>query len=484
MMKYTGVDIELFTEGEMDKYDFVEKAKCGGITMACQRFFKANNPKCKQFNMNKPKTWLSYVDANNLYGWAMSQYLPIGNYRWEYDDDYLNYSDNNKKVLSTILKKKKDDTRGCFVQIKCHFPRETHDYLNDFPPAVENIKVGRNQLSPKQEEYLDKMGKTHYTSVPKLITHLGPRDGYVLHYAELQYYVKLGMVVDEVQKVLSFDQIPWLEPYISLNSKLRKQAKNDFEKDFFKLMNNSVYGKTMENVRKHIDVKLLPLRNGKEKDERTLTNYIRKPSFKYARSLGNELIGIHMGKSEVILNKPIIVGAAVLGLSKLRMYEFWYDYIKVTYGNKVSLCYMDTDSFIYAAETEDIYQDMINNADHFDFSNYPSDHPLLESLPEDQWMVNNKGERMLKNAGVIGKFKDECPTYSMSEFYGIRAKLYHYVLENGNVSSRHKGVSKMGMQNTANNMIVPEDKQCDPMTLLYRDCLFEGKEVYAKNVDF
>jgi hypothetical protein len=203
-----------------------------------------------------------------------------------------------------------------------------------------------------------------------------------------------------------------------------------------------------------------------------------------------------MGKSEVILNKPIIVGAAVLGLSKLRMYEFWYDYIKVTYGNKASLCYMDTDSFIYAAETEDIYQDMINNADHFDFSNYPSDHPLLESLPEDQWIVNKKGERMLKNAGVIGKFKDECPTYSMSEFYGIRAKLYHYVLENGEVSSRHKGVSKMGMQNTANNTFIPtlagnlfsdpipEDEQYDPMTLLYRDCLFEGNELYAKNVGF
>src|SRR3984957_1521664 len=135
------------------------------------------------------------------------------------------------------------------------------------------------------------------------------------------------MVVDEVQKVLSFDQIPWLEPYISLNLKLRKQAKNNFEKDFFKFMNNSIYGKTIENVQKHINVKLLPLRNGKDKDERTLTNYIRKPSFKYAQSLGNELIGIYMGKSEVILNKPIIVGAAVLGLSKLRMYEFWYDYI-------------------------------------------------------------------------------------------------------------------------------------------------------------
>ncbi|PKK63102.1 hypothetical protein RhiirC2_717220 [Rhizophagus irregularis] len=328
------------------------------------------------------------------------------------------------------------------------------------------------------------MGKKSYVSVEKLITHLGPRDEYVLHYSELQYYVKLGMVVDEVQKVLSFDQSPWLEPYISLNSNLRKKARNDFERDFFKLMNNSVYGKTMENVRKHIDIKLLPLRN--KKDEKSLLNKIRKPSFKYARLLGKDLVGVHMGKSEVTLNKPILVGAAVLGLSKLHMYQFWYDYVKATYGEKATLCYMDTDSFIYGVETEDIYQDMIKNADLFDFSNYPPDHPLVKSIPEDQWIIDENGEQTLKNAGVIGKFKYECPDYIMSEFFGIRAKLYHYVLENGSVGSRHKGVSKMGMENTArNNMpIAANGEQYDPMTLLYRECLFGEKQIYAKNVGF
>lgn len=230
----------------------------------------------------------------------------------------------------------------------------------DFPPAVKNIKVKREQFSLKQELYLRKIGKKNHVSAEKLIMHLGPRDEYVLHYSELQYYMKLGMVVDEVQKVLSFDQFPWLEPYITLNSNLRKKAKNDFEKDFFKKMNNAVYGKTMENVQKHIDVKLLPLRN--KKDEKSLLNKIRKPSFKYACLLGKDLVGVHMGKSEVILNKPLLVGAAVLGLSKLHMYQFWYDYVKKTYGEKAFLCYMDTDSFIYEVETEDIYQDMIKNA--------------------------------------------------------------------------------------------------------------------------
>ncbi|RGB25781.1 hypothetical protein C1646_771286 [Rhizophagus diaphanus] len=345
----------------------------------------------------------------------MSQYLPIGNYKWEYSDEFLKDPENNKKVLNTILKKRKDASRGYCVQIKCHFPPQTHDYLMDLPPAVENIKVKREQLSPKQEKYLEKMGKKNYISTEKLITNLGPRDEYVLHYSELQYYVKLGIVVDEIQKVLSFDQSQWLEPYITLNSNLRKNAKTILR--------------------------------------------------------GTSSIGVHMGKSEIILNKPILVGAAVLGLSKLHMYKFW-------------------------VETEDIYQDMIKNADLFDFNNYPSDYPLVKSLPKDQWIIDENGERTLKNAGVIGKFKDECPEYIMSEFFGPRAKLYHYVLENGSVGSRHKGVSKMGMKAATSNIFdlslpgsllsdsIPEDEQIDPMTLIYRNCLFEDEEHYAKNVGF
>ncbi|PKY18201.1 hypothetical protein RhiirB3_490449 [Rhizophagus irregularis] len=125
-----GIPIEmivLLLRKDMEMHDFAEKARRGGITMACRRYFRANNPKCKNFYMRSPKTWLSYVDANNLYGWAMSQYLPIGG--------------NNKKVLDTILKKRNDASRGYYVQLECHFPSQTHNYLQDLPPTVENIKV-------------------------------------------------------------------------------------------------------------------------------------------------------------------------------------------------------------------------------------------------------------------------------------------------------------------------------------------------------
>src|SRR5271154_832534 len=171
------------------------------------------------------------------------------------------------------------------------------------------------------------------------------------------------MVVDEVLEILSFDQTNWLAPYIAFNTEKRQGAKNAFEKDFFKLMNNSVYGKTMENVHKYQDVKLMKMNN--ERDEKAFLKKVRKPSFKYGRQLGDTLVGAHMGKASVTLNKPIIVGAAVLGLSKLLMYRFWYGYVKKKYGNNAELGYMDTDSFIFQIETEDIYKDMAERPDLF-----------------------------------------------------------------------------------------------------------------------
>jgi hypothetical protein len=288
------------------------------------------------------------------------------------------------------------------------------------------------------------------------------------------------MVVDEVSEILSFDQTNWLEPYISFNTEKRNEAKkagNTFLSDFFKLLNVSVYGKTMENVRKYQDVKIM--KNINERDEKAFLNKVRKPSFKYARQLEPTLVGAHMGKASVTLNKPIIVGATVLGLSKLHMYEFWYGYAKERYGNKVQLGYMDTDSFIFKTETEDIYKDM-------------SERPDLFNLNGDQ---------------TIGKYKDETPGNAISLSTHIRAKLYHYVLADKSTNSRHKGVSKKGMGEMATDSYMPTlegslldapiDKsllseqetkdlamrsEADPMTLVYLDCLFRKEVFYAKNV--
>jgi hypothetical protein len=212
-----------------------------------------------------------------------------------------------------------------------------------------------------------------------------------------------------------------------------------------------------------------------ERDEKAFLNKVRKPSFKYGRQLGDTLVGAHMGKASVTLNKPIIVGASVLGLSKLHMYRFWYGYVKERYGDNAQLGYMDTDSFIFQVETEDIYKDMAERSDLFD----------------------------LNDTKTIGLFKDETPGNVITESFHIRAKSYHYVLADKSTKSKHKGVSKKGMGEMAIDTYMPSlegslldnpiDKsslseqeimraEADPMTLVYRDCLF-GKEVFhAKNV--
>jgi len=156
-----------------------------------------------------------------------------------------------KKWLNTILKIKANSSRGYFINIKAHFPRNTHDYLNDLPPAVDKVAVKRNWLSPHNKKLVEKLDGGRYSEIEKLVSHLGPREDYIIHYLELQYYVKLGIIVDEITEILSFNQTNWLEPYISFNTELCNNSKNAFEKDFFKLMSNTVYSKTMENVRKY-----------------------------------------------------------------------------------------------------------------------------------------------------------------------------------------------------------------------------------------
>ncbi|CAB4436303.1 unnamed protein product [Rhizophagus irregularis] len=204
MLKMTGVKIELFTD--MTMHDFTEKAKRGGIAMAGHRFLKANNPKMgDSFNPSKPTTWISYVDANNLYGWAMSQYLPIGNYRWEASPEYFKQNpDKQKQILNVILNTKPDAARGYFLNIKAHFPLKTHDYLQDLPPAVDSIAVKKDRLSPYITKLVDNLDGGRFPETEKLVPHLGKHEDYVIHYQELQYYIKLGMVVDEITQVLSF----------------------------------------------------------------------------------------------------------------------------------------------------------------------------------------------------------------------------------------------------------------------------------------
>ena len=207
-----------------------------------------------------------------------------------------------------------------------------------------------------------------------------------------------------------------------MNTKPRSDALEDFEKDFFKLMNNSVFGKTMENVPNHRDIKLVTKNRKRNK-------LVSEPNYHTSKHFSEDLMTIEMRKTKVVMSKPVYLGQAILDISKTLMYEFWYDYLKPKYGDKVKLCYMDTDNFIVHIETEDFYEDIASNVDKwFDTSAYNED--------------NNRPLPIGKNKKVIGKFKDEMNGKIMIENYNARAKTYAFKLDDDKETKRAKGTKK------------------------------------------
>ena len=174
---------------------------------------------------------------------------------------------------------------------------------------------------------------------------------YVIHIRALDQNLKHGLVLELIHKATEFKQLAWMKEYIDFNTKLRTAATNDLDKDFYKLMNNSVFGKTKENIRKHRNIKLVT-------NQEAYLKLVIKPNFKSGVRFGDNLMGCKMGKIKVVMNKPVYLGQAILDLSKIVMYEFHYDYMVPKYGKKFDLCFMDTDSLIYNIEMEDFYKDI------------------------------------------------------------------------------------------------------------------------------
>ena len=188
----------------------------------------------------------------------------------------------------------------------------------------------------------------------KLVCNLRNKKKYVVHIRSLKQALNYGLKLKKVRRIIEFNQESWLKPYIDMNTELRKIAKNDFEKDFFKVMNNAVFGKTMENVRKHRDIKLVIT-------DKKRIKLVSEPNYHTMNYISEDLSIIEMKRTKVKMNKPIYLGLSILEISKLLMYEVWYDYMKSKYGDNVKLYYMDTDSFIMNIKTEDFYKNSTNN---------------------------------------------------------------------------------------------------------------------------
>ena len=385
MLKMTNIKLELMTD--IDMFQFIEKGLRGGISYIANRYSKANNKYMKEYYENKPSKYIMYLDANNLYGWAMSQYLPTGGFKWM----------TQKQIDNIDLAKYKEDSKnGLILEVDLKYPQDLHNFHNDYPLAPEKVKVTDSMLSNYSKRIADKYNISTGL-VYKLIPTLSNKEKYVLHYRNLQLYIDLGLKVSKVHRVLEFNQSPWLKQYIAFNTEKRKNAKNAFEKEFFRLMNNSVFGKTMKNIRKRVDVRLVT-------DEKKLLKLTSKPTYVSCKIFNENLVAVHKIKETITLNRPAYVGMSILDLSKTLMYDFHYKYIKKNYGEKAMLLFTDTDSLTYEIEANDVYRDFWIDKDKFDNSDYPEGSPYFDKT----------------NKKVIGKFKDEAAGVPICEFVGLR----------------------------------------------------------------
>ena len=218
-----------------------------------------------------------------------------------------------------------------------------------------------NDQSRFNENFMKSYNKN---KVNKLVCGIEDKKKYAIHIRALKQALNYGLILKEVHRVFKFNQKAWLKPYADMNTKLRKEAKNEFENDFFKLMNNSVFEKAMENVRKHRDIKLVIA-------EKRRIKLVSEPNYHKTKQFSENLLAMEIKKIKVKMNKPIYLGMSILDISETLMYEFWCDYIKPKYKDKVKLCYMDTDSLIINIFTEDFFEDINNDVERwFDTSNY------------------------------------------------------------------------------------------------------------------
>ena len=398
MLKMTKIELQLISDSDM--YLFLMDCVRDGICVVNKKFVKADNKytrkvhdECsdkkvkKKLKSNNLNEFIIYLDANNLYGHSMSKPLPHKNFKWSYD---LTLDPKNLQI-------------GIY-EVDIEKPNELHDKFKDYPLAPEIKKIPEDMLSEYQKYLNDKLNIKCNEKDKKLILDLLSKKNYKIYYKNLEYYLKLGIKVTKVHRILTFDEKLFLKEYIDLNTELRKQSKNDLEKDLFKLMNNAIFGKSMENVLSRSNIKLI--NNNPEK----LLKLIKQPHFENAYQISNRLCLVESRPIKTVFSKPVYMGAVILETSKLHMYQFWYDHLKIKYGDKIQLIYTDTDSFVIEVETDDIYKDMYEDGHLYDFSDYPKDHPNYS----------------LKNKKVYGIFKDDLNGKIITEFTADKPKMYSY----------------------------------------------------------
>ena len=407
-LKMTNVQLDLITD--VNQYLFLCKAIRGGICQASKRYAKANNPQLENFQSKKKESYLLYIDANNLYGKAMTEFLPLKDFTW---------MEESELTPGYILSLSDTSPIGCFIECDLEYPECLHNLHSDYPLAPSKVKIKYNDLSPYAKTICDVNGLKKTTNSEKLMLTLHSKERYVLHYRNLKLYVQLGLKIKHIYRGIKFIQAPYIKPYIEFNSRKRAKSKNDFDISYYKLLINSLFGKTIERPENRSKVILTS--SGKKHEK-----LVASLCYKDSKIINDNLVGVTMGYELTKVQKPFFIGATVLELSKWHMYNFYYNVLKKYFTHNVQLLYTDTDSFILYITVPNLYNlHLFNLKDYFDFSNYPTNHKIFSN----------------KNKKVPGLFKDELGGKIMKEFVSLRSKMYSFVVDDSETKVA-KGVKK------------------------------------------
>ena len=450
-------DIKLGKIDDHRKYCDMMNGIRGGLTQVCQRY-------C----LNTDEVDLLYIDANSLYPTVMSKKLPVNLH------DYLDLDGMNEEEKIGIIKSySMEGDQGCFTCVDVEYPEDLHENHKDLPFLPDRKTVTYNELSeaareahiancvyklkrePQKYEKFEKLSdlekelkyETMYASGEKLMATLEDKKEYICHFSLIQQAMKYGLIIKKVHWILPFDQEAFMKEYIDTCVTKRKNATTTSQKDIMKLFMNSIFGKTMENIEKRYDGTLCNSLTTKQL--MNLNREIASPYYKDSIILHDNLVFIQRKKKSVTMSKPTYIGAAILDLSKVFMYEYYYGTVKSIYGKDVNLVYMDTDSFILKMSNGRKKEElMIKDIKNFDMSDYPSKHSIWKRVSPEDKIISTK-----HNKKKLGCFKDELKGLRMLKFIGLKPKMYAYT-----VSKSYKNCIKAkGVPNNIAKTMIYED---------------------------
>lgn len=396
-LKLTRAKIQLFSD--VDMFNFISKGVRGGLTNSVTKYAEANNRFMENFDPAKEISYIHYFDYVNLYGYCLMLPLPVGDFRWLTDEEIARV---NEMLLEGISDYKNffklPQDKSIILEVDLDYPDTIHDLHSQFPFCAQHV-VPEN------------------CTQRKLICNLENKERYVIHVKNLEQCLRHGLQLTKIHRVLEFTEQAWVKPYIELNTQLRAAAKNEFEKNFFKLLINAIFGKCLECPRKKREIKVV----GNWKSAR---KWILKNNFRRVTIIDENFVLIEMNRTEVLIDKPVFCGFSVLEFSKWKMYDFFYDYLlkNLSESFKIKLCYTDTDSITVSLVLKEgeadknlsFYDFMRRDAlTHFDTSDYPA---------------NNVCGIPLVNAKVPGLMKDEVKFQQIHKWISLRPKVYSLVV--------------------------------------------------------